>query len=438
MMKKHAGSNRNSFAGRFRVALFAAGMLVAGVPSTVAATITGASMTPMGFLDPSYPSSRAMGVSSDGTWVVGYSKHTTGLYHAVKWDGTSFTDLGDLAGGTASSGDQSWGYSISSNGSYVAGTGTIGYEQDFGFFTITQDANRPFKTPPMTDISGDSPSSTSGEAWAISNDGSVTVGTYNEKAFYFDGTRHDIGGAGSQGLGVSPDGAYVLGQDTNPSVGHLRAFRYTVGTATMEYLGSLQPISSHESAAWDATSGATMVVGWSNKDISGGGTPEIVQEAFVWDAVNGMVGLGDLTDPNLSSDAHNSVAYAISDDGQVIVGAGRLGSGSTADDKAFVYFTDEGQMQLLSAVLQAQGVDLSHWGVDEPETGVTYPALREARDVTVNGNLVTIVGWGVNASGQEEGFVATLTLVPEPQHYALLVGVGLVGFGLLRRKHSRN
>lgn len=439
-MKTNAGFSRNSRAGRGWILLFATGVMVAGMSPVQAATITGASLTPMGFLDPAYPTSRAMGVSSDGNWVVGYSLHTNALFHAVKWNSGVFTDLGDLPGGTSGSGDQSWGFGISGDGSYVAGQGTIGYKVTFGSLTFTFDAFRPFKTPPMTDISGAPASSTSGEARAISDAGGVVAGTYATKAFYYDTARHDIGNVGSEGLGVSPNGAYVLGHDgdtsVNPSSPPQRAFRYQVATSTKQFLGALENVSTYESAAYDATQDGSVVVGWSHVSFSSGST----HEAFVWDNVNGMAGLGDLTDPALSSDIKFSEAYAISPDGQVIVGKGTLGgSGSSVNSKAFIYFTDGGGMQLLSAVLEAQGVDLSHWNLDEPEPGVTYRALREATGVTVVGNTVTVVGWGVNTSNQEEGFVATLTLaVPEPGHYAMVAGLGLGVFGLLRRRNRLN
>lgn len=125
-----------------------------------------------------------------------------------------------------------------------------------------------------------------------------------------------------------------------------------------------------------------------------------------------MVGLGDLVGGDF-----DSVAWDVSGDGSVIVGYGT----GTNGDEAFRWSSEVG-MESLSNVLNAQGDDLSHWQV-----------LKRAYAVSADGS--TIVGWGINIDGSEEGFVATITSVPEPTSMSIL-GLGLCFTLFARRRRS--
>ena len=103
-----------------------------------------------------------------------------------------------------------------------------------------------------------------------------------------------------------------------------------------------------------------------------------------------------------------SIASGVSADGSVIVG----GSTSASGWEAFLW-TSGGGMQSLRDLLIAGGV-----------TGLTDWSSLGATGVSADGR--TIVGGGINPSGNHEGWIAT---IPEPSSLALaLVGLtALVG-----------
>ena len=121
-----------------------------------------------------------------------------------------------------------------------------------------------------------------------------------------------------------------------------------------------------------------------------------------------MVGLGDL-----AGGSFNSRAYGVSADGSAVVGRGSSASGT----EAFVWDETNG-MRGLMQVLMDQGIDMTGW------------SLTEARGVSADG--LTIVGYGTNPLGQEEGWIATI--VPEPST-ALLLGLGLSALAATRRRY---
>ena len=130
-------------------------------------------------------------------------------------------------------------------------------------------------------------------------------------------------------------------------------------------------------------------------------------EAFRWTDGGGMVGLGDL-----AGGSFYSRARGVSADGSVVVGRGSSASGT----EAFVWDETNG-MRGVMQVLMDQGIDMTGW------------SLTEARGVSADG--LTIVGYGTNPLGQEEGWIATI--VPEPST-ALLLGLGLSALAATRRR----
>ncbi len=130
-------------------------------------------------------------------------------------------------------------------------------------------------------------------------------------------------------------------------------------------------------------------------------------EASRWTDGGGMVGLGDL-----AGGSFNSRAYGVSAEGSAVVGRGSSASGT----EAFVWDETNG-MRGLMQVLMDQGIDMTGW------------SLTEARGVSADG--LTIVGYGTNPLGQEEGWIATI--VPEPST-ALLLGLGLSALAATRRR----
>jgi probable HAF family extracellular repeat protein len=123
----------------------------------------------------------------------------------------------------------------------------------------------------------------------------------------------------SVAVGVSADGLVVVGQ-SDSALG-AEAFRWTAATG-MVALGDL-PGGFFSSAALAASADGSIVVGWSN---TGG---PVLEEAFIWDPLNGMRNLrdvliaqgDDLTGWRLEQ------ATGISADGTTIVGWGRNPAG---------------------------------------------------------------------------------------------------------------
>ena len=113
-----------------------------------------------------------------------------------------------------------------------------------------------------------------------------------------------------------------------------------------------------------------------------------------------MEGLGTL----LPSD-FGSLAIATSADGAIVVGTNNPGSGLN-DYEAFVWDELHG-MRSVQELLIAEGFDLAGW------------KLNWATDVSADGT--TIVGWGKNPSGQDEGWLARINSVPEPSGVVLAV-----------------
>ena len=112
-------------------------------------------------------------------------------------------------------------------------------------------------------------------------------------------------------------------------------------------------------------------------------------EAFLWSKEEGMIGLGDLPGgpPGIE---FFSEAWAVSDDGSVVVGEshGHLG------DEAFIWTRETG-MRSISDLIIEQGDDVSHW-----------EKLDDARAISSDGSI--IVGSGFPVDGGREAYLATI------------------------------
>jgi probable HAF family extracellular repeat protein len=353
------------------------------VMSLAAAPALGqATLTPLGDLPGGGFSSRASGVSPDGSTVVGGSQSALSnpLDEAFRWTGGGMIGLGDLPGG----GDYSSASGVSGNGSTVVGTS--------GGPNGTNLAFRWTAAGGMVSL-GDLPGGANrSSAHAVSDNGLVIVGSSSstasgnvaDEAFRWTLAGGLVpmgdfngGAVSSAAHGVNSDGSVIVGQASG--LGGQIAFRWTAGGG-MVSLGDLFGGETY-SEAYDISADGSTVVGMSRSSIG--------DVAFVWTAATGIVALAQVgSNPN----AEVSRALGASGNGSVIVGVGGdpVGPGFGA-----CVWTSAG-VQLLWDKLVAAGVDPAADG---------WSDLTSATGVSDDGN--TIVGSGTR-NGNTEGFIANL------------------------------
>jgi uncharacterized membrane protein len=249
-------------------------------------------------------------ISSDGNVIAGAIGSP--LAQAARWtSATSVVGLGLLPGGTLSR-----AAGVSSDGSTVVGQADAPGPWAWESFLWTAASG-------MVGL-GCLPGAMKGEATDVSLDGSVAVGV-NWFPGYTEPYRWDAAG-GMVGLGGLPgqplngvayatnsDGSVIVGWATQGS--ELVPIRWTAASG-MVSLGILPGYTG--GLAVDVSSDGNTVVGhcWG---------PLGSEEAFVWTRSGGMVGLGDLP-----GGPFQSWALGVSDSGLVVVGSGRNGNGSHA------------------------------------------------------------------------------------------------------------
>ncbi|WP_299152274.1 autotransporter domain-containing protein [uncultured Tateyamaria sp.] len=277
-------------------------------------------MTGLGDLPGGTYESTALGVSADGSVVVGQSRSLNGR-EAFRWVGGTMTGLGDLPGGSFNS----LARAVSADGSVVVGVGrSASGSEAFRWVGGT-----------MTGL-GDLPGGNFfSNAYDVSADGSVVVGqsasASGSEAFrWVGGTMTGLGDLpggiySSFATGVSADGSVVVGRGTSAS--GLEAFRWEGGTMTG--LGDL-PGGPFFSTA-NAVSGDGSVVVGSSRAASR-------NVAFRWEG-GSMAALGDLLAAKGIDQTGITLldATGISDDGTVIVG----NAFTTAGNEAFIAVYDE-------------------------------------------------------------------------------------------------
>jgi len=218
------------------------------------------SITWLGTL-PSFMRSVALGVSADGSVVVGEARNAVDQYRAFRWtQATGMQDLGTLGGGWSEANG------VSADGSVVVG-GARNAAGQWRAFRWTQMTG-------MQDLG--------------------TLPSFNR----------------STALSVSADGSVVVGFAEN-AAGQRRAFRWTQATG-MQDLGTL---GGRESVAWGVSADGSVVVGWT---FNAAGQPC----AFRWTPEGGMEDLNQTYARLLTGGSVLSVATAISPNGRYIVGGG--------------------------------------------------------------------------------------------------------------------
>lgn len=286
---------------------------------------------PLGRLPGRGLSSYATDVSADGSVVVGYVQVTSTWFpegEAFRWtadEGMASVMAGGFARG------------VSSDGSVIVGSSTCCFGPAFRW---TSEAG------PIAFGSNLGEGSTL--AFAASSDGSVIVGSHNGQASQWT-SEHGLitldlrpGAISSAASDVSADGSVIVGgRDTGAAQ---QGFRWTADGDVI-LLGDL-PGGSFGSTATGVSADGSVVVGWSYAGPAIG-----TAEAFRWTSDGGMVGLGDLPGGVRASYAHD-----ISADGSIIVGYGESANGQ----EAFVWDAANG-MRSVSDLLTGLGVDLTGW-----------------------------------------------------------------------------
>ncbi len=323
--------------------------------------------------------SRAFGVSSDGQTVVGESEIDGRRNEAFRWTKSGgMQGLGQLSGAYF----DTVAYAVSSDGKTVVGRGNRG--SGLEAFRWTESGG--MQGLGYLVVGGDPYS----EAYGVSADGKAVVGyTGISEAFRWteDAGMQGLGdlsggGFSSKARAVSRDGRIVVGAGLT-ALGS-EAFRWTLAGG-MQSLGEL-PGGGYDATAYGVSADGNTVVGWSRSGLSS-------IEAFRWTAAGGMQGLG------LASGHTQSIAYGVSADGKVVVGEGSA-PGTPAGIEAFMWIEGIGVRRLKDVLEVDHGVSLAGW------------FLAAATGISDDGR--TIVGWGLNPSGQTEAWIVTLSGSPAP------------------------
>lgn len=337
----------------------------------------------------------------------------------------TFTDLGTLPGGTASS-----AFGINNAGTVVGGSTTTSSATPFYAYSYSGGTMTNLGT-----ISGGN-----SEAHAINASG-VIVGnsglTGSTHAFSYNGSFTDLGtlgGTASNANGINASGV-VVGQSQTTGNAALHAFSYN---GTLTDLGTLGGTNSN---AWDINSSGVIV---GQSQIASGVTRAYVLSSGTLSAGNSIGAISGATSA--------SMALAINDAG-IVVGQSQTSGGPAFH--AFSYngsFTDLGTLGGSNSV--ARDINANNYIVGTSEITIGQPATHAflyaagtmydlnnivtgasgwtlAEAISIN-DLNQIVGIAVDGSGNKHAFM--LAAVPEPATYAALAGLAALGFAALRRR----
>jgi probable HAF family extracellular repeat protein len=327
-------------------------------------------------------------VSADGKVVIGYTRSTDGKqYEAFRWSDGAWTGLGDLAGGAF----DSKAYGVSADGSVIVGVGTAdGRAEAFRW------ANGAITGLGLL-AAGDNASA----AFGVSADGSLVVGSSGgalhetEACLWANGAVFGLGylpgGTHSQALGITGNGATIVGGGNPPAQG-----------AACYWLGGIPTRLGDDSVASLARAvsadGATIV-------------GEYNYSACFWKS-GVLHQLGELP----GGVGRGGTAFAVTADGATVVGAADAGSTDPLYWTAFIWDETHGLRNLETVLASDYGIDLSAWH------------LFEANGIAADGSVIAGTG---SHSGKTEGWIVWFGAAPT---YTLTVTIS--GQGTVQRAPS--
>lgn len=346
--------------------------LILAFAAAPVASASGAFFIPLGDLPGGPFHSWALGISADGSTVVGRSKSSNGdadSHEAFRWtQPTGMVGLGDVATGAPRSSAEE----VSSDGSLVAGSTGGGWP-----FLWTQ-------TTGMVEIADTTGTYTNARPFALSADGTTMVGTGRTAAAGNEAFRWTAG-TGFVSVGFLPStihDSFLTDVSADGSVAAGFSFHHGTNVEPMIWtaagLDSLGDVPGGDpyALAWGISADGTTVVG--DAHING------TSEPWLWSAKTGFV---------LPDSTHDAGWFnAVSADGSVAVGAGGL-----------VWDAVNG-LRSLADILAGASIDLAGW------------SISSISDVSADGRTMT--GYGINPSGDVEGWIAQLpdaaTAAPGP------------------------
>ena len=278
-------------------------------------------------------------ISRDGKTIVSDAKDAQGLNSAAIWQGgTNWWILGTVPNGKPVDQNLSTAYDVSRDGAVVVGLAWVSSGKAHGF------------------------------RWDAQN-GMIDLGS--------------LQGMSSRVNAVSADGRVIVGWDDNPDQsGNYNPWRGAMWWQGLERL--LNPFGWIGQAEGTNDSGSVIV---------GRGHPMAYRHAYRFTAWDGHAEeLGALErgfTPNQKDQEDQSIAFAVSDDGAVVVGQ----SGWMPPTDAFIW-TAETKMVKLSTYLANKGM-----------SGFDGWILVGANSITPDGKI--IAGVGINPDNQIEGWIAT-------------------------------
>lgn len=293
-------------------------------------TILGTLKTDDELLAGTYLQPSALGVSGDGSVVVGHTIDDNRKIHAIVWYGNNWEKKIDLGTHGIDNSDRSEARAVSRDGKIITGYAAGKNSSDRA--TVWSGSNWATKTDLGTLATGNSGVS---YANAISSNGSVVVGTSTDDSDRYRavtwsgngwstitdlGTLSDGNFGRSFGYGISGDGSVVVGKSVRYGYEERAVAWYGSGWTEKTDLGTLKKDNSGSSSAVAANGDGSVLGGYAFND-------DDERRAVVWSGSNwaDKTDLGTLTTDN-SGDSRVS---AISADGNFAVGEAENDNGNT-------------------------------------------------------------------------------------------------------------